>query len=257
MHYYDRGLVSREAITIIPLSDLHVGHPQARLKALETVIQRIKEDPQCYTVLIGDLAETATKESKGDTYTTWYPQKEVEWLIEHFRPIKDKILGVVPGNHEWRIWRQDGTDIVKLFSLALDLPKGCYAQDSLIVKVNVGERANGKPIPYLLYLHHGSGGGKTTGKWQRARELSSLVDNADVYCTGHVHDPAIFPSVRRWVDTRNGKLIEATRWNVINASWIPDAEYGERFGLPPGLTHVWEIRLGSDKRAIKIAGETF
>ena len=257
MHYYDRGMLSKEAVTIIPLSDLHVGHPQARLNKLKEVLEHIRTTPNCYTVLIGDLAETATKSSKGDAYTTWSPQKELEWLIDEFKPIKDKILGVVPGNHEWRIWREDGTDIVKLFSLALGLPNGCYAQDSLIVRVNVGERPNGKPIPYLLYLHHGAGGGKTTGKWQRARELHGLIENADVYCSGHVHDPAAFPSVRRWVDTRHGKLIEGVYWNVVNSSWIPDAEYGERFGLPPGLTHTWEITLDGHKRAIKISGETY
>lgn len=58
-----------EKLTIIPISDVHIGDKQADLKAFKETIERIKNEPNTYTILNGDLCNVALKNSKSDVYS--------------------------------------------------------------------------------------------------------------------------------------------------------------------------------------------
>ena len=55
-------------LTIIPISDTHIGDKSTDLKAFKDVLERIKNEPNTYTILNGDLCNIALKTSKSDTY---------------------------------------------------------------------------------------------------------------------------------------------------------------------------------------------
>ena len=55
-------------LTIIPLSDVHIGDKLSNLKLLKECLERIKKEPHTYTIINGDFCNTALKNSKSDVY---------------------------------------------------------------------------------------------------------------------------------------------------------------------------------------------
>ena len=54
---------------IIPISDVHIGDKLTNYKLLKEVLEKIKNTPNVYTILNGDLCNTALKNSKSDVYS--------------------------------------------------------------------------------------------------------------------------------------------------------------------------------------------
>ena len=42
-------------LTIIPISDVHIGDKTANLKAFKEVIERIRNEPNTYAIINGDI----------------------------------------------------------------------------------------------------------------------------------------------------------------------------------------------------------
>ena len=53
-------------LTIIPIADVHIGDRLSNLKLLKEVLERIKREPNTYTIINGDLCNMALKNSKRD-----------------------------------------------------------------------------------------------------------------------------------------------------------------------------------------------
>lgn len=49
---------------IIPISDVHIGDKLSNLKLLKQALETIKKSPNTFTILNGDLCNTALKNSK-------------------------------------------------------------------------------------------------------------------------------------------------------------------------------------------------
>ena len=111
-----------DKITIIPISDVHIGDKTTNLKAFKEVIERIKNEPNTYTILNGDLCNIALKNSKSDVYSDELtPMEQVLQIINFLEPIKDKILVMSNGNHEDRITKDTSIDVLYLVAKQLML----------------------------------------------------------------------------------------------------------------------------------------
>ena len=109
-----------EKLTIIPISDVHIGDKTANIKAFKEVLERIKNEPNTYTILNGDLCNVALKNSKSDVYSDELtPMEQVLQIISFLEPIKDKILVMSNGNHENRITNDTSIDILYLVAKQL------------------------------------------------------------------------------------------------------------------------------------------
>lgn len=94
------------------LSDTHIGDVHANINDLKKIINFIKDTPECYCILLGDILNTALKNSKSDIYSETLSVAESQKLaLELLLPIKDKIIAMTPGNHENRVWREVGVDL--------------------------------------------------------------------------------------------------------------------------------------------------
>ena len=133
--------VTEETIQIIPISDIHIGDKQLNIKMLKSIIQYIKDTPNAYTIINGDLLDMALKTSKSDVYgQAVSPTEQVLAATELLEPIKDKILLIVRGNHEYRNDKDTGSN--PLYALCASLGKlDNYAGDTynLIVKNSKGK----------------------------------------------------------------------------------------------------------------------
>ena len=73
-------------------------------------------------MLNGDLMNKAIKTSKSDSYKEKMTiEQEQDFLVELLKPIKNKILYMVQGNHEYRTSITSGIDPLRYVAKALDL----------------------------------------------------------------------------------------------------------------------------------------
>lgn len=161
-----------EQIEIHPMADLHIGDAMADFKLIMERIEHIKNTPNAYCVLGGDLMDTAIASSVGDTYgANLKPMDQLSQCVKIFAPIKDKILAVLPGNHENRVYRSDGLDVTELMCAQLGIPEK-YSNTTALLFVRFGaekHKNHGRPHYYTIYVTHGAGGGrKEGGKVNRA-----------------------------------------------------------------------------------------
>lgn len=243
-----------KSIELHPLFDLHIGDSLSDGLLIQETIDHIKNTPNAYCILGGDLMDTAIATSVGDTYgANLQPMQQLEVCVKLFEPIKDKILCIVPGNHEHRIYRSDGMDITAIMAAQLGL-QGKYSATSSFLFVRLGkdqsERHHGRKVSYSIYCYHGSGGGKKEGgKINRLADMAQICD-ADVYICGHTHLPAIFRTGFYRASYQNSSISYTDKLYINAAACLNYGGYGEAAGFKPSSKINPVIYLdGSQKKA--------
>lgn len=250
-HDLDNG---GEPIRILPLSDLHYGDPHADEKLVRSLIQRIQDDPACYTVLVGDLINTAVQGSKSDAKReTQSITEQVKGMADMLLPIRDKILAGVPGNHEERAYKLADTDLTDLTMTMLGLPE-LYRPTSALIYVRTGKHPRGQGmITYSLYINHGHGGGgrRPGSKVNNLDDLGSVID-ADVIIVGHSHLPATFRKSRLRCSPQTFSAETHEQVFVNIASALKYGGYGERGGYQPPSNRYPVIELDGRVKDIRV-----
>lgn len=225
-----------DSIEIHPMSDLHLGDMNCDYKSILDRIEHIKNTPNAYCILDGDLMDTAISSSVSDTYgANLQPMEQLKHCVKLFEPIKDKILAVLPGNHENRIYKSDGIDITELMCSQLGI-HAKYSPTTALLFVRFGKTTkhnHGLPVRYTLFVTHGTGGGrKSGGKINRLSDLSNIVD-ADIYVMGHTHQPAIIRDSFHRVSLRNNSVELVDKLYVNTASSLDYGGYGDGQNYTP------------------------
>lgn len=234
-------------ITIIPITDIHFGSKQTNLKKLNEILKFIEDTPDCYTILLGDQTETATKQSVGmgvyDEDVDLRSQLRV--LSNLLRPLarKNKILGILTGNHEMRVAYATSINPAELLAEKLDVPYFGF-QGYLIVKV-------GSQI-YKIFAHHGVGGGCTpSGKLNAMRKLNQVA-LADIYMSGHTHGKLWDHDLIMEMDEETGIVKPKMRYYVVAGSFLEYwGGYAEMKLLPPSATGTIAMKLMHDKKEVR------
>lgn len=173
------------------LSDMHLGSGEADIPTLKQIINFIKDTPECYCILLGDILDTALRNSKTDIYSETLSLVEAQKLaIELLTPIKHKIIAMTPGNHENRVWKEVGVDLSLWLAEKLGLEK-VYRNNGIAVTISFGKDQNGQPFRLNVFGQHGAyGGGRKLGAAMNALEdLDGIVCNADIFIRAHTHQP--------------------------------------------------------------------
>ena len=72
-------------IEIHTFADEHIGDEQCDMKRLLERIEYVKNTPNAYCILNGDILDNATKTSIGDTYSQEFnPMEQLQRAIEMF-----------------------------------------------------------------------------------------------------------------------------------------------------------------------------
>lgn len=222
-----------DEIEIHIFADEHIGDPGCDMKYLQERIEYVKNTPNAYCILGGDLMDNATKTSIGDTYTqTMSPMEQIDYITNLFKPIKKKILCAVLGNHEMRTYKKEGIDPMRCVCDRL----GCaerYSNTGALVFVRFGEDGKHRKLCYTLYTTHGAGGGRKEGaKAIRLADMASIVD-ADVYCHHHTHLPMIMKQDYYRTSLSNSSVSKVTKLFVNGSSNLDYGGYGETQGYKP------------------------
>jgi predicted phosphodiesterase len=226
-----------ETIEIHPMADLHIGDSNCDYKSIIERIEHIKNTENAYCILDGDLMDTAIASSIGDTYgANLQPMEQLRQCVKIFEPIKDKILAVLSGNHENRVYKSDGLDITEMMCAQLGIPEK-YSPTTALLFIRFGKakshgRENVRQL-YTAYVTHGSGGGRREGgKVNRLADLASIVD-ADIYIHAHTHLPLIFKESFFRVSSSTSSVALVEKMFINSSSSLNYGGYGDRQGFKP------------------------
>ena len=225
-----------EVIEIHPMADLHIGDRMCDFKSVMERIEYIRNTPNAYCILDGDLMDTAITSSIGDTYgANLQPMEQLKQCAKIFEPIKDKILAVLPGNHENRVYKTDGIDMTEIMCSQLGIPEK-YSPTTALLFIRFGTKGShchNRRQLYTAYVTHGAGGGrKEGGKVNKLADLASIVD-ADIYIHAHTHLPVIFKESFFRVSGSSSSVALVDKLFVNTAASLNYGGYGDRMGYKP------------------------
>lgn len=242
-----------EYVEIHTFSDEHLGDPHCDVDRLLQRIEYVRNNPNAYCILNGDIIDNATKTSIGDSYSqTLNPMEQIQRAIDIFSPIKDKILAITHGNHENRTYRKEGIDLSRIMANQFGIPDR-YTPTSALLFVRFGTPSNyhvkGRKMCYTIYTLHGSGGGRKEGaKAIRLADMASIID-VDIYIHSHTHLPMIMKQGFHRVDYRNSTVALVDKLFVNTAANLNYGGYGEAGEFKPSSKDTPVIYLsGSEKR---------
>src|SRR5690606_24182803 len=112
-HVYDLTPDSdSKVVSLVPLFDAHSGHITFNKEKFEQFVEYIYKTPNTYTVLGGDLHESATSISigKGLLDQEYHLGLQRRYLTKVLKPLAEegKILSGITGNHEERVAKFNG-----------------------------------------------------------------------------------------------------------------------------------------------------
>lgn len=245
-----------ENIEIHAIGDTHLGDRLSDFQHLQNELKYIAETPNAYCILMGDLMDSAIAASVGDTYgAKLSPMEQMKQACAIFSPVAGKVLGVVPGNHERRIYKQDGIDLTQLFCSQLGIADK-YSDTTALLFIRFGKdqrRSHGhrRQTCFTAYITHGSGCGKREGgKINRLADLSNIVD-ADLYITAHTHLPATFRTGYFRVSLTNYSVMQVDKVFVNTAATLDYGGYGDIAGFKPSSKENPVIHL-NNRHQIKV-----
>ena len=230
-------------------ADEHIGDEHSDINRVLERIEYVKNTPNAYCILNGDIIDNATKTSIGDTYTQVFnPMEQLKKAVELFSPIKDKILLITHGNHENRTYKKEGINISSLIATQLGLSDK-YTPTSAVMFLRFGnEKIHQRKMCYTIYALHGSGGGRKEGaKAIRLADMASIIDT-DIYIHSHTHLPMIMKQGFHRIDPRNNAVAFVDKLFINTAANLKYGGYGEAGEFKPSSMDTPVIYLSGEKK---------
>lgn len=226
---------------VYTLADLHIGDSHCDESEVLARVKSVADDPYGLCILNGDLMNTALKTSVSDVYgEVLSPMQQITYLVNMLRPIAGKIIGVTAGNHENRVYRNDGLDVTRLVCRELNIEEK-YAPEGVLIFLRFGTKANPQHVKegrnprqwYTIYATHGSGGGRKEGaKAIRLADMNAMVD-ADIFVHSHVHLGMIMKESYFRIDSSNCLAKPVEKLFVCTGAALKYGGYGQAQEFKP------------------------
>lgn len=227
------------------LSDFHLGAKGFVEEALKNRVNEIKKDKDAVVIINGDLCDfirAGDPRFMMSEVDMRYLDFEQQYfgIKEILSPIKDKIIMVGTGNHDFSVKKYHGFDIPRMLSEAFD---AFHFEDIALLKIKV------KKQEYRVLVTHGSTGSATLGgavNWLLKR-ANMLESTPDICAMGHVHrlDIVTDAKLRDDLTTTSVKFLAMTGsyYKTYNES---DSNYGSRKTYAPYPIGCVMFELDSD-----------
>ena len=243
----------RNDLTIIPISDVHIGASEQMWEEWDSFCKKVLSKPDVYVTLGGDLINNGTRSSVSNLFEeTMRPRDQKRLMVEMLMPIRDRILCAVSGNHERRSGKDADDDPTYDILCKLDV-EHLYRENIAFVKIQMGNKdSNGKLNPtYMLVVTHGAGGGALTGgAVNRNERFGYAIDGADVIIVGHTHKPFITQPAKIYIDKYNNQVSVKPFKVVSSTSWLQYGGYAAQKMLSPTSHAPQTITLCGNKKEI-------
>lgn len=243
-----------DGIELYGLSDLHIGSKEFDEAAFNKTTREIMAEPNRFVVLAGDYVDNGVKSSVTSPYEAMMqPKAQRDYAVELLHPIKDRILGAVGGNHEYRSAKDSDTDPAEIIMAKLGI-EDVYRESMAYVLIKVGERAGHHKTPptYCICLTHGSSGGQTLGAGLSKADQYASISGADLMILGHSHKPGTAPASRWECDKAKGVMVQRNYGIMICTAWLTYGGYPARKSLKPLPIALNHATLGGTEHSILI-----
>jgi len=245
-----------DTLTIIPVADVHLGAIEHNGRAWDSFCREIREQQNTYIMLVGDLVNNSIRTSVANPFDeVMRPREQKKVMVEYLKPLKDKILCSVSGNHERRTTKDTDMDITYDIMSKLDL-EHLYRENMAFVKIGLGKRKteNCPESCFMFAVTHGAGGGIFTGaSVNRNERFGNIIDGVDCMVSGHTHKGSVTRPSKIVVDVRNEK-ISVRPYTVVTAeSWLHYGGYAaQKMLLPHETANPQKIMIGGDRNNKKL-----
>lgn len=238
------------------IADTHHGDAFCDVRAVKQRLDYIAQNKNAYVLWNGDLVNWATKLHISDPYAERLtPMQQIQAIVDMVGPLAARTIAVTPGNHEFRAYKTEGIDIMRLACREVSI-EDKYATTGALVFLRMGEMArgmkesngSGKPrqASYVLYMLHGSGGGRKEGaKAIRLADMACIVD-ADIYIHSHTHLPMIMREGFYRTDPRNNTVAYVDKLFVNTGATLDYGGYGQAGEFKPASKRSPVITLRGD-----------
>jgi hypothetical protein len=235
-----------QPLTLIPAGCLH--WPIGDKQLLKAWIERVKKDPRARTILMGDTLDAARthyrdhlKTYRGDgnsqlALDEWH-KRDVEELARLLKPIRDKILAAILGNHYWTYADETNSEqyLCQLLKIPYLGPLGIVRLD--FQEPSVKSRQTRNQVTIFAHHHGGSAGGRTLGGDVNSLTKQETTFNADVYLLGHTHRRYGIPETSIGITSRGEPRVEAydkifVRTGAFYKCFVEDKPSVERAHIP-------------------------
>ena len=248
-------------ITIVPISDVHLGSRECMEQEFINFIKTVKETPNMYLTLGGDLIDNGTRSSVTNPFqATMPPSQQKREMANILSEVRDRILCFTTGNHERRSVKDADDDPVYDIAAKLDL-ENLYRENIAFLKIQLGNKENyngnrlagGFRPTYVLAVTHGTGGGILTGAAvNRNERFGYVIDGIDALIVGHTHKPFTTQTGKIKVDAHNNK-VTVRPFKVISAtSWLDYGGYAAHKMLSPTSHCLHTLTLRGNKKEIVV-----
>ncbi len=232
-------------------------------------IERIHDDPIGVAIHHGDTIESIMIDDSRYDHVCVRPGSEnpilqAENEVKQLQPIKHKLIAVLEGNHEWRLYSRFGNTVRKLIceSLTDGYPDKIYGSYSARISFYDKE----KQLMFKQYAFHGAGSinsicadpmdRQNSFKKSLRRKLERKASDCAIMSMGHTHKLIVVPPVKELLLRDDGKQLRhgytfangydlhippSLRWYVNTGSFLLLADpkgrglsgYAERAGYDP------------------------
>jgi len=229
IHNYE----SREDSTahVVGFGDFHRGNPWFDEDHFYRTRDWIAEN-NCYVVCMGDYGECINSKDPRHDYNAidWEyatPDKQYRKVLEDLEPIKNKIIMMLDGNHDYGFWKRHNHNYVNWLATDLGVPYvgvSGYILFNFTRKIGKGKESH----IFRIFAHHGWSGGRTDGyKVKVIHDMKNIFSDPHLYLMGHTHMKGeVFPTTRLYVDARTAKIREYTQKYFYTGSYIKGYEEG-------------------------------
>ena len=242
-------------IEIWPISDVHLGAAEHNAEAWAAFCREIEQRPNAYVILGGDLINNATRSSVSNIFEeTMRPREQKKRMVEMLRPLRDKVLCAVSGNHERRGLKDADDDPTYDILCKLDL-ETVYRENVAFLRLHFGDdKIDGSRNPtYVFVVTHGAGGGILTGGVvNKAERFAYVIDGADALIVGHSHKPFITQPSKIKINAQKGVVYLRPFKVISTTSWLDYGGYASQKMLPPTSIAPQIIKLYGKQKKIEV-----
>lgn len=229
------NISASEPVTLIPISDIHVGDIGFDKARLQSNIDWIKNN-DAYTILLGDQIAAITgadKRFENDSIHPDFkndldnlPYAQTNAVAKMFEPIKDRVLAVMAGNHETKILKAYSFDSAAMLAEKLGVPR---IMDPSVFRLKF-RRTKTSIMTVDMFCTHGVGlgGGRQMGGTVNNMRSLATTFQADIYMAGHTHKLFVIEDNYMYAN-QNAKMVEKKR------IFVNTGTYQGTYNLPEGV----------------------
>ena len=221
--------------------DWHYGHQNTKVERLKQEIEVIKNTPDSYYVLTGDLLHGIYWGGAGTSEQSATLDEQRLFLAAVFSELKGKILLGISGEHDSKWAAKSGSDPYFDFTERTGAP---YIRGIAEVEMTVGEQK------YKMVNQHRARGHSMYNKNHPTYRQSRFdLQGADIYTSNHNH--------KKQVSEEAVRVFGGARmvYHAASGAYLSGDEYGDRSGFPklkPEEMYGCSIRVHADRDLVEV-----